>query len=105
MKEKVELQKEMSRILQKEYGFRRTDTKLIYRALLETLMDSLLAGEEVEIRGFGKFYISLRNPQQIKNRFTQNKPNGTAQIQARRSLRFVPSKVIKEVLNSVPSKK
>lgn len=100
MADKVNLQHEMIRILREEYGFRRSDARAAYRALLIALMDNLMEGVAVDIRGFGKFYISTRNPQQIKNRFTTDKPDGVAHVGPRQSLRFAPSKVVKAVLNN-----
>jgi nucleoid DNA-binding protein len=96
---KINLQKEMIKILTDEFGFRLSDAKLAYRALIMALMDNLFKGITVDMRGFGKFYIGIRKPQVIKNRFTQDKPDGKALVEGRKSLRFVPSKAIKDVLN------
>jgi nucleoid DNA-binding protein len=96
---KINLQDELVKTLVEMFGFCNRDAKIVYRALLMSLMENLAQGNAIDMRGFGKFYISRRKPQTIKNRFTTQAPGGSVTVPARNSLRFVPSKGIKQILN------
>jgi nucleoid DNA-binding protein len=97
--DKVNLKEILARVLTLELGFRKIDAELVYDKLVDTLVDLLKQNVAVDIRGFGKFYIGKRKPQTVRNRFTQDHPGGVAKISQRKALRFLPSKVIKELLN------
>ncbi len=70
------------------------EARQIVENVFDTMKNVLAKGEEIEIRGFGKF--SLRNKNQ---RMGRNPRTGEeAEISARRVVTFRPSKIFKNSL-------
>ena len=71
------------------------EAKAQLNQVFEAIQSELIAGEEVSVRGFGKFYLS-----QSKAREGRNPKNGAKiQIPAKRYAKFRPSAKLKEKLN------
>lgn len=78
----------------KELDITNKEARQIVENVFDTMKSVLAKGEEVEIRGFGKF--SLRNK---NKRIGRNPRTGEeAEISARRVVTFRPSKIFKNVL-------
>jgi nucleoid DNA-binding protein len=65
---------------------------------LDVLARSVVLGEDVTLRGFGKFRGRERPPVQLKNPRTGEPIN----LDTRRTVAFVPSPLLKEQMNDVP---
>lgn len=48
-------------------GLTKTDTAMVVEGVIETLKDALVAGETVEIRGFGTLKIKKRAARRARN--------------------------------------
>ena len=70
--------------------------KLAYENTMNLIRDTLVRGESVEIRGFGKFNVREKN-----QRIGRNPRNGEESvIKERRVVTFRPSKIFREqILN------
>jgi nucleoid DNA-binding protein len=82
---------------------RRTQVRLevvdeVVDTFLETLARSVVLGENVTLRGFGKFRSRERPPVNLKNPRTGD----PIALDARRTVAFVPSPLLKEQMNDVP---
>jgi nucleoid DNA-binding protein len=51
----------------KTTGLTQADTKIVVEELLETIAQNLEQGKNIEIRGFGTFYIRERKPRPARN--------------------------------------
>jgi integration host factor subunit alpha len=72
------------------------DSSRIVDSIVRTIRDTLSKGEEVKISGFGKFTLHEKKPRKGRN----PKTGDEIQIAARRVLKFRPSEVLREHLNS-----
>ena len=64
-------------------------------ALLEVLVEALVAGEEVKISGFGTFLVTEREAREGRNPATGE----TIQIAASRAPKFKAAKALKDAVN------
>lgn len=72
------------------------------KAVVNTILDALSAGEPVRVAGFGVFDVATRPARQGRNPRTGE----TIAIAASKAVRFHPSKAVKDALNpSAPTKK
>ena len=71
------------------------DTELAVKTILDAMSHSLVAGERIEIRGFGSFGLNHRPPRLGRN----PKTGDEVPIAPRRVLVFRPSHVLKAVIN------
>lgn len=79
----------------KELDVTNKEARQIVENVFDTMRNVLAKGEEIEIRGFGKF--SLRNK---NKRIGRNPRTGEeAEISARRVVTFRPSKIFKNALS------
>jgi nucleoid DNA-binding protein len=83
----------------RKFGFRRCDAVATWRAILEVFQKSLLEGNSLDLRGFGLFYIGERKAQRVSTVFTKDMPGGTKDVAERKTIRFVPSKIVKRLIN------
>ena len=82
---------EVSRVI----GMPRKDSEVILEAILDGIVRSLIAGDKVEIRGFGSFRIRER-----QGRIGRNPKTGTrVDIPAKRVPYFRPGKELKDLIN------
>ena len=75
-------------------GYLKKDIEKAVDIILETMTESLVHGDRVEIRGFGSFSVRTRKARQTKN----PKTGKVMKIPARKTLHFAMSKSLKEAL-------
>lgn len=69
--------------------------EVIVNTVFESIVDSLRAGDKIELRGFGSFRIRNRGPRTGRNPKTGEKVD----VPAKRIPYFKPGKDLKELLN------
>jgi len=79
-------------IARKQDQFSQKDVELAINHIIEVMIDSLAAGERIEIRGFGSFSIHHRQPRIGRNPKTGEKVS----LPARRVPHFKPGKLLRE---------
>lgn len=77
-------------------GLPQIETKKIVECFLDSVARSLIEGNNIEIRGFGRFKIRNRNGYQARNPRTGE----PIEVEAGRRPVFEPSKELKKVLNA-----
>lgn len=85
---KAELASEVSG----EVGLSKRETQKVIDAIIETIGDTLAAGEKVTLVGFGTFGVRQRKARTGRNPQT----GATIQITARKVPKFVPGKNLRE---------
>jgi integration host factor subunit alpha len=70
----------------------------LLEAVLDTMKDTLAAGENIKISGFGTFVVRAKSPRRGRNPQT----SATIVIPRRRVLTFKPSQVFRQSLNAGP---
>jgi len=78
-----------------ELNISNKQAKDIVEIVFNTLKDVLAKGDQVEIRGFGKFVIREKNTRVGRNPRTGEE----AQITARKIVTFKPSKIFRNIVN------
>lgn len=68
------------------------DAKAILETVVQTIKESVLQGEEVNVSGLGKFVT----PTQAGRSGTNHLTGGTYQTEARRVVKFKPAKAFRE---------
>ena len=84
---------EIARNVAQATGLTAQDAELALSALLQSLAEALVAGQRIEIRGFGTFETVLRAPRTGRNPRTGAKVN----IPSRRVPVFRPGKRLKGI--------
>ena len=74
----------------------KVDAELAVDIVLQSIIESLNSGEEVELRGFGSFRLRQRRPRQVRNPKTSVK----GQVPAKRVAYFKPGLGLKQLINS-----
>ena len=74
----------------------KTHSEKILNILMDTIQKTLKKGEEVKISGFGKWYVSSRNPRVSKNPHTGE----AMQVAAFKTPAFKASKSLKNLFQS-----
>ncbi len=88
---RVDLIEEVSRVIEMS----RKDSEVILDVVLDSIVASLLAGERVEIRGFGSF-----STRQRQGRIGRNPKTGArVDVPAKRIPYFKPGKDLKALIN------
>ena len=72
------------------------DAEVIVQTVLDSITDSLKAGEKVELRGFGSFRLRDRAPRLGRN----PKTGEQGHVPAKRVPYFKPGKDLKSLINS-----
>ncbi|MCH2411208.1 integration host factor subunit beta [Myxococcota bacterium] len=72
------------------------DAEVIVQTVLDSITDSLKAGEKVELRGFGSFRLRDRAPRLGRN----PKTGEQVHVPAKRVPYFKPGKDLKSLINS-----
>ena len=75
-------------------GYPRTQVNVTYEYIFELMTEALAGGDKVSVPGFGTFQVSERPARQGRNP-TTGEP---ITIAASRTVRFKPSKTLKESL-------
>ena len=76
----------------KSPGLTASDVSAAVKVLLETMADSLEAGERIEIRGFATFSTHLRKPRLARN----PKTGEGVKVPAKRAVHFKPGRELRE---------
>ena len=71
------------------------DAESLVRIILESLSQSLISGERIEIRGFGSFELRFRESRKARN----PKTGETVQTAPKYSIHFKPGKEMRERVN------
>jgi len=88
---KAELIEEVSRVVE----MTRKDAEVIVETIFESIVNSLHAGDKIEIRGFGSFRTRQRQP-----RIGRNPKTGTrVEVPSKRIPYFKPSKELRDLVN------
>ncbi len=72
------------------------DADVIVNAVLETMVESLQAGETIEIRGFGSFRLRHRRARVGRN----PKTGATVKVPPKRVCYFKPGRTLRQLVNS-----
>ena len=77
----------------------RKDAEIIVNTVFDSMVDALVAGDRIEIRGFGSFKVKLREPRQGRN----PKTGASVEISQKRIPFFKIGKELYERINQTPS--
>ncbi len=72
-----------------------TDAEVAVKTLLEAMAESLIAGQRIEIRGFGSFSVVERAARQARNPRTGER----VAVPPKRVLHFKPGKALREAVD------
>ncbi len=86
---------ELVEIISQDTGVSKKDTGLVVNLILENIGKALVAGDKVEVRGFGSFKTKFRNPRNARNPRTGQK----VAVPAKRVPYFKASNELKARLN------
>ena len=87
---------EMITAMAAKTGMKKSDTQKVLEAFIDVVSDELVAGEKVQITGFGTFEVSER-----AERTGRNPQSGeTMTIAASKSPKFKAGKVLKDKVNA-----
>ena len=89
---KADLIDEVSRIAE----LTRKDSEIIVESIFDSVVNSLRAGDKIEIRGFGSFRTRQRKPRVGRNPKTGDR----VEVPAKKIPFFKPSKELKDLVNS-----
>lgn len=71
------------------------DVEIIVNTVFNSMTDSLVGGDRIEIRGFGSFEVRVRQPRQGRN----PKTGASVDVAVRRVPFFKVGKELKELVN------
>lgn len=77
----------------------RVDVERIVAIVLDTISGELIAGNRVELRGFGAFFLRQRNPMKGRNPRTGEAVN----VDAKKTIVFKAGKQMRALINSTTS--
>ena len=89
----------LTRVLARDLGCTRTTARQLVDALFEALIDTIVRGDRIEIRGFGVWEVKDTRARNARNPRTGER----VFLPARRKAAFKPGRLIKEAL-SMPAK-
>ncbi len=78
-----------------DQGLTKVQSKAIVDSVLKGITDSVVAGDEVSLPGFGKFKVQSRAAREGRNPAT----GATIKIAASKKVAFQPAKALKDALN------
>lgn len=81
--------------ISKETNLVQDDVKVVVQRVLDSIIESLQNGENVELRNFGVFEVQTRHSRVGRN---PKKPEDTVVIPERKVVKFKPGKVMKETI-------
>ena len=86
---------DLVRMLVHELGCTRPQALQAVNALVEGLVDAIIRGERIEIRGFGSWTVKA-----ARHRIARNPKTGERLfLSARRKVRFKPGRMLKDALS------
>jgi integration host factor subunit beta len=74
------------------------DTEVVVNTIFDAMIESLRAGERIEIRGFGSFQVKIREAREGRN----PKTGEPVHISAKRTPFFKVGKELKEMVDNSP---
>jgi integration host factor subunit beta len=74
----------------------RKQTEIVVETVFDSIKDSLIRGEKIEIRGFGNFKLKSRKPRTARNPKTGEKVD----VPEKRVLHFKVGKALREAINA-----
>jgi len=77
-------------------GLTKAAAKAVVDGVFKAIADAAVAGQEVNLPGFGKFKVQARAAREGRNPST----GATVQIAASKKLAFQPAKAVKDRLNA-----
>ena len=83
--------------LSNKLGMNKGDAEKAVNIMLDDIINTLKAGERVNISGFGTFAVSMREARTGRN----PKTGASIEISASRSAKFKPGKQLKDSLNDL----
>ena len=86
-------------VYQRHGGISRREAQELLDLMLRLIKDRLVAGERVEIPGFGSFDVTRSADREVRHPVT----GGRLRVGGRRNLVFRPSRLLKRHLNSDPT--
>ena len=86
---------ELIAVVAEKTGMTKKDAERVINATVETITQSLVAGEKVQVSGFGNFEVKAREARVGRNPRTKE----TIQIPASRQPVFKASKALKDVVS------
>lgn len=87
---------DLAEMVRDKLGFQSKDSVQLVESVLKLIKNSLEAGEDIKVSGFGKFKV--RKKAERKGRNPQN--GDSIMIPGRSVLTFKPSQVLKDFINS-----
>ena len=89
---------DLSESVHRQVGLSRTESADLVKLILDTMTDSIVAGESIKLSSFGTFLVRHKT-----GRIGRNPKTGQeVPITPRRVLVFRPSQVMKNVINGEP---
>ncbi len=77
------------------------DTEIVVNTIFDSMAQTLMNGERIEIRGFGSFQVKVREARDGRN----PKTGEPVHISAKRTPFFKVGKELKEMVDKVPAEK
>ena len=75
------------------------DTEIVVNTIFDSMAQTLMSGERIEIRGFGSFQVKVRDARDGRN----PKTGEPVHISAKRTPFFKVGKELKEMVDRVPA--
>ena len=75
------------------------DTEIVVNTIFDSMAQTLMSGERIEIRGFGSFQVKVREARDGRN----PKTGDPVHISAKRTPFFKVGKELKEMVDRVPA--
>jgi integration host factor beta subunit len=86
----------IEKVSEKISSLTRKQTEIVVETVFESIKESLVKGEKIEIRGFGNFKLKNRKPRKARNPKTGEKVD----VPEKKVLHFKAGKALKEAINS-----
>lgn len=86
---------ELVNAIAEKTGQTKKDSEIVINAVFDTLSDAMVAGQKVQLVGFGSFEVKDRKPRIGRNPKTKEK----IEIAASKAPVFKPGKALKDAVN------
>jgi len=88
--------KELTEALANQLGFSQSNCALLVDSFLDSMKESMMAGESIKLVHFGTFNVRDKSPRKGRNPRTGE----TITIKKRQAISFRPSRKLREQVNS-----
>lgn len=85
----------IERVSQRVDSLTLNQTEIIIETVFDSIKDSLVKGDKIEIRGFGNFRLKQRQPRKARN----PKTGESVEVNEKNAVRFKAGKALREALN------